>query len=216
MQISKRLKSIASLVASEDVIADIGCDHALLDIYLIQNNIVPKVLISDINMQALDSGIKNVKKYHLEDYIIPKLGNGIETITEDINTLIISGMGSSTINKILNHKNISQINKLIIQSNNDYYLLRKSICSKGFYISHESAIFDKGKYYINIVFLRGYKKYTFKQLFYGPLLIQGNKEYFEYLYNKNVSILNRIPRYKIIKRLSVKKENFLLKKLKRK
>ena len=42
MKLSLRLKSIANLVDSNDVVADIGCDHAYLDIYLVMNNIVPK------------------------------------------------------------------------------------------------------------------------------------------------------------------------------
>ena len=216
MKLSKRLMSLASLVSEDDVVADIGCDHALLDIYLIQNRIIPKVLISDINEKALNNGISNVKKYHLEDKITPKLGMGIETITDDINTLIISGMGTSTIIKILANKKISQINKLIIESNNDHHLLRKSICSKGFYISHESIIYEKGKYYINIVFLKGNKKYSNKELTYGPLLMNGNKEYYEYLYNKNLNILVNIPKYKFRERLRIKKQLFFLKKLKRK
>ena len=40
MKISNRLKSIAGLITEKDVIADIGCDHAYLDIYLVKNKIV--------------------------------------------------------------------------------------------------------------------------------------------------------------------------------
>ena len=217
MQISKRLKSLAYLVESDDVIADIGCDHALLDIYLIKNNIVSKCLISDINESALKSGIDNIKKYHLEKYIDVKLGDGIETITNDINTLIISGMGSSSICKILDNPKIKQINKLIIESNNDYYLLRSYICSKGFYISYEEVIYDKGKYYVNIVFLKGYREYSKIELKYGPILIKNsNKEYFNYLYKLNNNILNNIPKYKLFLRIKINKDNFILKILKRK
>ena len=40
INLSKRLKEIANLMDKNSVIADIGCDHALLDIYLIQNKIL--------------------------------------------------------------------------------------------------------------------------------------------------------------------------------
>ena len=39
MKISKRLKSLAGLITLDDKVADIGCDHALLDIYMVKNNI---------------------------------------------------------------------------------------------------------------------------------------------------------------------------------
>ena len=45
---------------------DIGCDHGLLDIYLVQTNKNIKVIASDINKNALSNAIKNIKKYKLE------------------------------------------------------------------------------------------------------------------------------------------------------
>jgi len=37
MKISNRLKRVASLVDDDTSIIDIGCDHALLDIFLVLN-----------------------------------------------------------------------------------------------------------------------------------------------------------------------------------
>ena len=41
----------------KDVIADIGCDHAYLDIYLVKNKIVPKAYVSDVNLNAFTSPV---------------------------------------------------------------------------------------------------------------------------------------------------------------
>ncbi len=197
MKISKRLKSLAGLITLDDKVADIGCDHALLDIYMVKNNITEKVLIADVSENALENGIKNVKKYHLEDKITAKCGNGLDVINNDIDTVIISGMGASTIIKILSSSKLNQIKKLIIQSNNDHYLLRRFLTNKGFYIAHEAVIYDNGKYYINIMFQRGFKKYSKKELIYGPILIDSNKEYFNYLLKKQTGILENVPKYRI-------------------
>ena len=213
MKISKRLKSRAGLVTLDDKVADIGCDHALLDVYMIKNNITKKVLIADISENALENGIKNVKKYHLEDKITAKCGNGLDVITDEIDTVIISGMGASTIIKILSSNKLKQIKKLIIESNNDHFLLRKFLTNNGFYISHEAVIYDNGKYYINIMFQRGFKKYSKKELIYGPILMNSNKEYFNYLLKKQTGILENIPKYKIITRLKMRKKVFFLKRL---
>ena len=35
--ISKRLKSIVSFVDKDDSVVDVGCDHGLLSIYLVEN-----------------------------------------------------------------------------------------------------------------------------------------------------------------------------------
>ena len=166
------------------------------------NNIVPKTLACDINRKALDMGINNIKKYGLEDKIATKLCDGITGISKDINTLIISGMGTSTIIKILSNDNVKNINKVITQSNNDYYELRKYMVNNGFYISYEESIFDKDKYYINMVFLRGNKNYSSRELRFGTMMF--NKDYYEHLVNKYKYIYSHIPKMKLIKRLTLK------------
>lgn len=213
MTLSRRLLSLAGLVIESDKVADIGCDHALLDIYLVKNKIVDHILVGDKNKDALDSGIKNIKKYHLEDKIEAKLGDGLTVIDSSIDTIIISGMGANTIIKILSSSKLKQINKLIIQSNSDHALLRRFLSMKGYYISHEAVIYDHGKYYINIVFLKGNKKYSAKEFRYGPILMYGNKDYFEFLYKKQESILDNIPKFKIIKRIKIRKDLMYLKRL---
>ena len=50
IKISKRLETISSLVPINSSIIDIGCDHALLDIYLIEKKIAKKAIASDINI----------------------------------------------------------------------------------------------------------------------------------------------------------------------
>lgn len=203
MKISKRLKDLSEHVLETDIVGDIGCDHALLDIYMVSKGIIPKSYASDVNEKALNCGINNINKYNLNDKITIKLDNGIENIPSDINTLIISGMGSSTIIKILSNSNLNQINKLIIQSNNDYYLLRKFLINKGFYIYNETCSYDNNKYYINIVFKRGKKHYNKYELKYGPIL--KDKDYFNYLLNKYKDIYNKVPKSKIIYKLKLRK-----------
>ena len=98
-------------------------------------------------------------------------------------------MGTNTILKILDNKYLNKINKLIIQSNKDYYLLRKEITKLGFMISDEEVIVSNNKMYINIVFIRGNKKYTDIELKYGISNMKNKKIYYEYLINKYQNIL---------------------------
>ena len=55
IKLSNRLAAIASLVPLKSSVIDIGCDHALLDIYLYQNKQVEKIIASDINENALNN-----------------------------------------------------------------------------------------------------------------------------------------------------------------
>lgn len=204
--INKRLKAIASLVDKNKKIIDVGCDHALLDIYLTlyNSNIC---IASDINKNALENAKKNIKKYNLENKIETRLQNGIVNIEDDIDIIIISGMGTKTILDIL--KNNKNVNKLIISSNNDYFELRKNLMKK-YHLTKEEAVLDKNKYYLVMKFELGKTKYNYKQLFLGPILISKKdsvtKLYYEYLYNKKINILNKLPRKYIFKIIKLKRE----------
>lgn len=215
--LSLRLSSLTKFVNYNDKIIDIGCDHALLDIFLVKNDLVKSIIASDINVQALNSGIKNIENEGLSDKISARLGDGLNVLTDkdNIDTVIISGMGTNTIMGILNNNHLKNINKLIIQSNNDHTMLRKYVTKLGFFIKNEEYFQDNKKNYINIVFVRGSKKYSKIDLTYGPIL-KHNKPYLEFEINNIEKIEELVPKNKILLHFQLKKEKRVLKKLLRK
>ena len=183
--ISDRLKSLTKYIFNSDIVMDVGCDHAIIDIYLVQTGILNKIVICDVNANALQNGINNIEKYGLSNNITPVLGYGIEKCHEyNINTLIISGMGSKNIIDILGSPNLNYIYKLILQSNNNHYELRKYLHEKGFNIVREEIVED-GKTYINIVAIReaSIEDYSECEYEFGPILTKdkNNVEYFKKL-----------------------------------
>lgn len=215
--LSLRLSSLTKFVNYNDKIIDIGCDHALLDIFLVKSDLVKSIIASDINVQALNSGIKNIENEGLSDKISARLGDGLNVLTDkdNIDTVIISGMGTNTIIGILNNDHLKDINKLIIQSNNDHTMLRKYVTKLGFYIKSEEYFQDNKKNYINIIFVRGNKKYSKIDLTYGPIL-KHNKPYLEFEINNIEKIEKLVPKNKILLHFQLKKEKRVLKKLLRK
>lgn len=197
--ISNRLKSLVKYVNKADKVIDIGCDHALLDVFLVKNDVVSSVIVSDVSSNALRQGISNIKKYNLENNIDARVGNGMDVLesTDNVDTIIISGMGTNTILEILNNRYLSNIKKMIIQSNKDYYELRRSVVKLGFVISSEEVIEDNNKLYINIVFVRGIKDYSVEELKYGTDNMINKNLYYESLIEKNTRILNSITDEKL-------------------
>ena len=89
----------------------------LQQIYLFLNRKNIKVVLSDINEKPLMRAHDNLLKYHLEDKIELRLGNGLEVMDDSITTIIISGMGSVNMIDIL--RNI----KIILMFLKLFYLL---------------------------------------------------------------------------------------------
>lgn len=211
-KLSKRLEVVASYIKDNSKIIDIGCDHSLLSIYLanIYKNI--KIIASDVNKNALSSAIKNIKESNLEKRIETRLGSGLEVVSEgEIDTIVIAGMGSNTIVGILKYSKdkLVNVNNIITQSNTDLYFLRKNITSIGYYIEDESLVEDKGIIYTVIKFTKGKRKYNYKELYLGPVLIEKKDKLFKQKNEKELKtlkmIIKNINKGHYLYRLKIKK-----------
>lgn len=204
IRLSKRLKEIAKIVLSKESnkIIDVGCDHALLDIYLLQNNENLKIVASDNKELPLENAKKNIEKYSFLNKIEVCLKDGINNIDKDIDTVVISGMGMETIVDILekDKEELKHINRLIISSNNKYQELRKKINSYGYIINDERIVHEYGKYYIIIEFIKGKQKYSDKELYFGPILLNNKNEmfnnYYSFIRDKKIEIVNNLSEEK--------------------
>lgn len=212
MKISKRLRVISDLIPDNSFILDIGCDHALLDIYTVLNKKNVSAIASDINKGPLEFAKKNVDKYNVSDKVSVTLGDGLSSYKKGVDTVIISGLGSNTIISILNNglDVLDNIDRLIISSNNDYYFLRKGICDLGFYICDEKIVYDNGKYYPIIVFKKGTCRYNNFELKYGPVLLKNKdkvfKDYLEFQKKKLVKIYKELRLKHVYKKIRINKE----------
>lgn len=194
-KLSKRLEVVASFVNDNSKVIDIGCDHGLLSIYLVNKYKNVKVIASDINENALSSAITNIKKEKLENRIETRLGSGLDVVKADeIDTIVIAGMGANTIVGILKYSTskLSNVNNIIIQSNTDLYFLRKNITSLGYYIEDEILVEDKNIIYTVINFNKGKRRYNYKKLYLGPVLTTKNDDLFKKKCNKELTTLKLI------------------------
>lgn len=203
---------VASFVNEDAFLMDVGCDHALLDIYLYNNRKKINIIASDINELPLEMALNNLKKYNLEKKIKLIRQNGIENIDRNIDTIVLSGMGTSTILDILfkNPLKLKNVSNVIISSNNDYFILRKTMANNGFYIKDERIVFENGKYYPIILFNKGFKDYNDFMLKYGPILLSNKDvvfiDYIKYLITKKKNILMNLTDKHLDLKNSIKKE----------
>ena len=219
-KLSKRLEMVANFIDDNDKsVIDIGCDHGLLSIYLANKFKNLKIIASDVNKNALDNAKKNITKCGLNDRIETRLGSGISVINnnDNIDTIVVAGMGTNTIVEFLkcSRDKLVNVNKIIIQSNTDLYFLRKNIVNFGYYIADEELVVDKGIIYTIIKFVKGKMKYSYKELYLGPILISKNSGLFVEKCMKELNnmkkILKNISRGHYLYKLKIKKNIRILK-----
>ena len=213
INISKRLQLVASFVPDNSNIIDVGCDHALLSIYLYNNLKHVSITASDINPNPLKIAKENLEKYHLEKKIKLVLKDGLTDLDKNIDTVVIAGMGGILISKILtNTENLKNIKNIILSPNNDFPTVRKTIKKIGFKIVKEKLVIDKEKTYLVLKAIRGKNK---KLDYYFGILNKKDLEviyYYTNILNKNTKILKSIPKKYVKRILLLKLENKKIKK----
>ena len=198
MKINERLKKIGDLVEANSVCLDVGCDHALLDIYLVRLNKNIKAIASDIAEGPLEQAKNNIKRERLDGKIEIRLGAGLDTYSDEVDTVIISGMGGRNIIGICkdNPKVLKEIKTLIVSPNNYQEDVKKYLCKNGFYIHNEEFVRDK-KFIYQIIILKK-----------GPLF----REYYEREIKSREILLSLLPKNYRYKKYQTRKEIEMIKK----
>ena len=218
MKINDRLKKIGDLVEANSFCLDIGCDHALLDIYLVNQNKNIKAIASDIASGPVEQAKQNIKREHLENEIEVRLGDGLSTYSEEVNTAIISGMGGRTIIGICknNYKTFKKIDTYILSPNNYQEDVKRFMCKNGYYIENEEFVKDKKFIYQIIKFYKGKKKYSRREYFFGPVFLKKKDKLFGEYYERELKsreiYVNVLPKNFIWKKFITKQEIKMLKK----
>ena len=145
--LSNRLLACTSFIRPGDRVADIGCDHGYLGIYLLKNSIAASVIASDVNRGPLDSAVKNAAKFGVSESIRFYLSDGVRNIPRDFDTMVCAGMGADTMISILEAAPWLKDGKyrLILQCQSRRPALRRYLSDHGFCILRETLAQD-GKF----------------------------------------------------------------------
>ena len=144
LPISDRLLACCNFVSPGERVADIGCDHGYLGIYLLQKGIAASVIASDINEGPLQSAKRNAEKYGFADKMSFHLSDGVQNIPQDFDAMVCAGMGADTMISILKAAPWLKDSRyrLILQCQSKTHLLRRYLSENGWHITRESALKD--------------------------------------------------------------------------
>ncbi len=181
IKLSKRMQAVADLV-DENSVADIGCDHAHVAMWLAENG-VHRVIAMDVKQGPLDIAKSNIRANNMEDIISVRLSDGMEALgADEVECAIIAGMGGELITQILSRgiKKLEQGIHLILQPQSEIHKVRQFILQNGYIICTERMLIEDGKFYniIKAVPMHEYKgagtcreKYLPLDILYGRLLL---------------------------------------------
>ena len=197
MELSARLKAIASMVPYADTVADIGCDHGKLAAWLIKNDIARHVICGDISEKSLEKAKRLAEAEALKPRISFRVGSGLSILAEgEACAAVITGMGGELIASIIAADIAKAPDILVLSSHTSADMLRGWLTENGYYADDEELVAEKGHFYPIMRFVRGE----------GPTLSQIERELGPVLLRKKPDALGLLVRQRIQKALKIRTE----------
>ena len=178
--ISKRLLCCADLISHGARVADVGCDHGYLGIYLIAYREAAHVVATDLRPLPLEKAKQNAARFGTSAKMEFAVGDGLEQVQPGtVDTVVCAGMGGDTIASILEKASwvFNEQITLILQPQSSGNDLRRWLGVHGFSILEERLVED-GRFLYAVMKVRygGGKPLTPGQQYASPQLLNGDPE----------------------------------------
>lgn len=179
-----RLNTLANMVDPNSRVADIGTDHAYLPIELVKSGKIDYAIASDIAKGPLENAKKDIAEAGLSDQIEIRLGSGLETVThtDQIDTIVIAGMGGKLMTDILDTawNKEYHFDTLVLEPNIGEAGVRNWLMMHDYEIVAEKLIAEAGHTYelIKAKLSKEKNDLTEKEIFFGPFILREKNPVF--------------------------------------
>lgn len=199
VKLTPRLKYITEYVRQDERVVDVGTDHGLIPIYLIQNDITDKVILSDINEGPLEKARGNIINAGITEELDIRLGDGIETVSKgEADKAIIAGMGGNLMIEIMS-KDLGKSHSMefVLQPRKRQERLSKWLYNNNFKIEDERLV-KEGFYIWQIIHAVPKKEDRKKEreidFSINPILIEKKDPLLLEFINQKIKVLREIER----------------------
>ena len=148
--LSERLRAVASMVTPGSRVCDVGCDHGFVSIWLVEQNVSPRVLAMDVRVGPLGAAGRHVAQRGLESLIETRLSDGLHNYEiGEADSLICAGMGGRLMMRILGEEKAKtdSFTELILQPQSEIMQFRTWLREQGLRITDEKMVEEDGKFY---------------------------------------------------------------------
>ena len=159
-RLPKRLKALADMIGAyclslpEDAprtLADIGCDHAHLPLYLLREGVISYAVASDANAGPLRRAEENTAAAGFSERIRIVCADGLKGLLPgEVRMAVIAGMGGETIREILAPEETERtlVTEFFLSPQSKTAVLQSFLDEQGYDTVDARTVEDRGKRYL--------------------------------------------------------------------
>lgn len=149
IRLSSRLQALAELVPPGAAVIDVGTDHAMLPVWLVQSGRSRRVLATDIRSGPLKNAASLIEKTGTAEHITLFQTDGLRGVDPaGWDAVILAGMGGETMISILSAAPWTKEGPLLVLSPHSRRAkLRSFLVESGYCITSERLTEDAGRIY---------------------------------------------------------------------
>ncbi len=151
MRLSKRLRTVAGMVPECRAVADVGCDHGYLGVWLLREGIAGYAYEMDVRPGPLAKAAESIRFFHMQERAETILSDGlIELMPGAAEVIVMAGMGGELMTRLLTEgaEQTASAECLVLQPQSDPAMVRRRVYEEGFRIEREECVFEDEKYYV--------------------------------------------------------------------
>ena len=152
-RLDARLQAAADLIRPGAAVADIGCDHGKLAIWLACTGRASRVIAADLRSGPLKTAAGNCRRFGCEDTVQLRLGDGLSVLRAgEADTLVLAGVSAQTTIEILSAASWVKTPglRLVCVPATKAPVLRRWLWQQGFLLESERLAKAAGRWYAAI------------------------------------------------------------------
>lgn len=172
--LSARLEAIVRMVPKTRTVADIGCDHGKVAIWLVKNGRAESAICGDLSARSLGKARALADAEGVAHSVSLREGSGFAVIAAgEAQAAVLAGMGGELMARLLAEGGGKVPEILVLSCNRRAGALRGWLCGAGFKIEDEELVLENGIFYPVIRARRGEaRQLSGVEREFGPVLLQ--------------------------------------------
>ncbi|SFJ08252.1 tRNA (adenine(22)-N(1))-methyltransferase [Thermoflavimicrobium dichotomicum] len=154
LELSKRLREVASYIPDHAKVADIGADHAFLLLYVAEQGRLHKGIVGELNKGPFENARRQIQRMGYTSIIDARMGDGLSVLElGEVDVIVLAGMGGTLMTEILEagKSKLDGVKRLILQPNVGGHRVRKWLYENQWHLVDETLVEEAGILYEIIV-----------------------------------------------------------------